>query len=140
MRLTRENLQSYGADYEKRREQFQAFVAAVRDLIKSADIPSLSIADETPEELRVQYIGQQYAIRYQYTIGKDDAAIGYLSSYQIDILEDNKYILKAQIEMDKIGNMRPLGSKNWPWSVHNDSEHVFYHLLMSQANPTTQSS
>lgn len=60
MRLTRKDFQHYGRDYQKRSEQFQSFIAAVRQLIESAHIPSLSIVGETPQELRVQYIGHHY--------------------------------------------------------------------------------
>jgi hypothetical protein len=74
MRLTRECFQHYGADYEKRREQFQPFIAAMRQLIESTRIPSLSIIHENPEELRIQYIGRCYAIRYQYAIGQENHA------------------------------------------------------------------
>lgn len=103
---------TWGEVFTKQSKGFDLFKEELRQLATGGAIPSLSLLEESQLEVRLDYVGRQFAIRFEWQLGENWGSQSLLKSYRIDPF-DSKYTEQKQLFVDHAGNVDDGQSRRW---------------------------
>lgn len=129
MQPTKDSLQMYGKDYERRLEQFQLFATLINELVESREIPSLRLLNTTENEIRVRFIGLNSVLRFEYVVDEEGRRASYIAAFRLDATDNNRWVPLVKFEFDANGRVRPFGNSDWTLTIGEDSLDIFFNIL-----------
>jgi hypothetical protein len=136
-RFAIKNLTNIGNQYQKHLGYFQKWKSQAVEFIGRNSIISLSVLNETENEIRICFAGELYTIRLEFeTALNEELTRSCWVSYLVDEFQGRERPPHklAEVVVDRLGKIGD-GIDCWPWAVGTDGEQVLCQLLRPSGTP-----